>query len=103
MSAFKVAYLVHCNGVLTLTNSIVLNHSSVASIALRRTVSSVYTLSSEISDLILGANVVDYLLAVGETVFIGIRAVCRSESTNANALTDLSEVTTVETNTATSI
>ena len=102
MSAFKVTDLVYCNGVLALTNSIVLNDSSVASIALRRTVSSVYTLSSEISDLILAADVVYYLLTVGETVFISIRAICRSETANANALTDLSEVTTVEANTATS-
>jgi len=101
LSTFEVADLVHCNRVLALANSIVLNYSSIAAIALWRAVSCVYALSGEISYLVFVALVVNYLLAVREAVLISCSAISGSEPANTYTLADWSKVTTVESNTAT--
>lgn len=46
--------------------------------------------------MIFGADVVDYLLAVREAIFVSISTICGSKAANTNALTDLSEVATIE-------
>ena len=102
LSTFEVADLVHCNRVLALANSIVLNYSSIAAIALWRAVSCVYALSSEISYLVFVAQVVNYLLAVREAVLISISAISGSEPAYTYTLADLGKITTVKSNTATS-
>ena len=52
--------------------------------------------------MVLATNVVDYLLTVGEAVPVSIGAIGGSEPTYTNALTDLSKITTVESDAAAS-